>query len=147
LAVSEPWNYNGNIIGTVLDVNEKRIIFKSDYQINIQGVSGNIFMLRSRYGENCKELPLNVNVAIILSNYDSTKTDEQLLKNSKFVIIGSLEKYNYEHLLESLKISNIGSKKHSLGHYLALSFIYFMLFVFVIKLFEPIFNILHLFIK
>lgn len=103
LVVSEPWDFHNNITGTVLDVNEKRVIFKSDMKLEIQGVCGYILMLHSRDGNKCDQLPLRVNASIILSDYDSSKTDEQLSENSKFVIVGSLRKIQFKDVFEKLQ--------------------------------------------
>lgn len=130
LQVSEPWDFRDNILGTIIDVNEKRIIFKSDVNVNIQNFQGN-FILHSRDGRNCNRLPLYVNASILPSEYDLLKTDDELLKNSKFVIIGSLKKCNLFEVL---------------WHYLVIFFLYFTVIAFTMMIFKSIFDLFKIFI-
>ncbi len=132
LQVSEPWDFHDKILGTIIDVNEKRIFFKSDFRISIQDVCGNVFMLRPRYsGDKCNTLPLTVNGAILLSKYEDSKTDEQLLENSKFVIIASLKKCN---LFGALRI------------FLTKFLPYFIIIVFTIMILKAIFDLFKIFV-
>ncbi len=148
LQVSEPWDFRANlfgdnkILGTVIDVNEKRIIFKSDFRINVQNVCGNVFMLRPRYcGDKCNRSPLTVNGAILLTKYDPAKTDEQLSENSKFVIIGSLKKCFNKNVF-----TNISTLFWLLCHYIATLFLYFIVIIFTIMIFKSIFDIFMIFV-
>jgi len=101
ISVGEPWDFTGpdgeNIIkGKLLKVLSKDcIIFQSNYEIEIDGVKGDNFVLQSRYNDSNfntinKEGSWTVGVGILLTNTFNEMNCKELEKNSKYVIIGAL---------------------------------------------------------
>ncbi len=100
ITVSEPWNYDGpdgpNIIyGTILrQVDRYSLIFKSDNELKFDGNKGKYLILECRSTDDLLQENLNyyatINGALIL-NSPNTPFDS-LKNNSKFVLIGRIEK-------------------------------------------------------
>ena len=92
IVVSEPFNYThpkyGNrILGTVIDVSEEKVIFKSDYEIEIKGIKGDIFVCLDRHeGKKVNEIGSPLSVGLLYINYDKYRAVEV-----KYVIIGELK--------------------------------------------------------
>jgi len=103
ISVSEPWDFDGpngkNIIkGKIMKIiNNDCVIFKSDSDIKIDEVEGNIFVLLSRYFNNHfssinNEQFWSIGGGILLLDSYEGMDKNQLEQNSKYVIIGSLRK-------------------------------------------------------
>lgn len=106
ISVGEPWGFTGPdgkniIIGELIKiVTEKCLIFKSDHEIDIDGIKGSIFILFPRYaGESFsstikKNESLTCGIGIYIGPTDEylNMSSDQLKSNSKYVIIGGLHK-------------------------------------------------------
>jgi hypothetical protein len=102
ISVGEPWDFDGpdgpNIInGLILKVvSATCIVFKCDSPLQFGTYTGEILVLSSRY-EDYDFAKLDrlvpVNGALLLIEYNDALSEAELEQNSKFVIIGSIEKY------------------------------------------------------
>ena len=98
IQVSEPWNFknsNGeNIIrGRVIRIiDESFFIFKTDYNVVFsEKLSGNVLILQPRHTgvyENIDKI--SINGALFLGQYNDNIQKEDLLRESEFVLIGTL---------------------------------------------------------
>lgn len=99
ITVSEPWDFESEfgenlILGEVIDYKDiNTIIFRSDTTLNFNDRFGDLLMLKPRYvGESLKDLKGTVNGALLLvEDYENQELDF-LEMNSKFVLIGSMDK-------------------------------------------------------
>jgi len=95
LIVSDPYDYThptygvGRILGEVLDVSDKCVIFKAAAPVTIRNVQGDIFILLNRYkGDSIDEVSTLAGVGLIYideAHYRDVKVE--------YVMIGALEKY------------------------------------------------------
>jgi len=98
ITIGEPWNFEGpdgqNLIkGTVLKyLDNRNIIFKSNYPITLQNETGDLFILSFRFRDkdvsHLKDKP--VNGGLILSDHIDGLSAEEIKQKSKFVLIGTL---------------------------------------------------------
>ena len=95
LMVSEPWDYThpkygeNRILGTVIDVSEEKVIFKSDDKIEIKDIKGDIFICLDRHeGKKVNEIGSPLCVGLLNINYNKNHAVEV-----KYVIIGNLKRY------------------------------------------------------
>jgi hypothetical protein len=102
ILVSDPWGYKNNegkneIRGKIIEINSNNfIIFKSNEILEFDEVKGNLFFLLPRYSG---QLLLNheikdeiVNGGLLMISEYQGKNRKELENNSKFVLIGSIEK-------------------------------------------------------
>lgn len=102
ILVSEPWDYESpdgpNLItGTILDKkSNKCLIFKSNCYLQFDEVNGDVLVLTPRHSgydfSTLSDEIIAFNGSVLLKNYDVKMNENELMKNSKFVIIGSLRK-------------------------------------------------------
>lgn len=103
ITVSEPWDFASsdgiNIIkGTIIHlVNDKCIIFRSDKSQQFEQGKGRLFVLFPRvqdytFSEIEKNKSIDINGGLLNSRFNYKNTEEELVKNSTFVIIGSISK-------------------------------------------------------
>ena len=99
--VSEPWDYSGadgtnKISGKIIRrIGNRCLVFQSLVPVNIGNLFGDLFVLYPRYEgdtfqDRLAEIPANV--GLLLTNDYDVIDENQLERNSRFVIIGSLEK-------------------------------------------------------
>jgi hypothetical protein len=115
IIVSEPWNFESpdgqNIIkGSILNIKSNQcIVFKSNYYLQFDEIKGNILILTSRhYGvdfSNFNDERLAFNGSVLLIEYNEQLNENELLKNTKFVIIGSVKKISGTETLSCPDIS------------------------------------------
>lgn len=101
ITVAEPWDFKSpdgkNIIrGIILSiVNSYLLIFKANYLLNFDGVSGDTLILSPRLKdgnfENITTKEIDVNGGLFLDDYDGNFEESKLKENSKFVLIGTLD--------------------------------------------------------
>jgi hypothetical protein len=101
ISVSEPWNFENvdgrNIIeGKILNIkSNKCLVFKSNYNLKFDNVSGDILILFPRYKENNfsdMKRRIDINGGLLLETYIENFSEKELENKSKFVIIGSIRK-------------------------------------------------------
>ncbi len=100
ITTAEPWDLESpdgkNIIrGIILSiVNSYLLVFKANYLLNFEGVSGDILILSPRLkGENFENIAtkeIDVNGGIFLDNYNKNFEESKLKENCKFFLIGTL---------------------------------------------------------
>lgn len=100
IMVSEPWDFKSpdgdNIIrGIVLSiVNSRLLVFKANYLLKFDGISGDILILlpRLRDGnfEDIVNREIDVNGGLFLDDYNKKSEEDKLEDSCKFVLIGSL---------------------------------------------------------
>lgn len=98
IKITEPWDFESpdgkNIIqGTIFLVNSYLIVYKANYLLNFDGLSGDILILSPRFGgdfENIATTEVEVNGGLILDNHRKNYDESKLKKNSMFVLIGTL---------------------------------------------------------
>jgi len=102
LSVGEPWDFDSpdgqNIINGIIIkiVSANCIIFKANYILHFNGVSGNFFVLCPRHSENDFDDLKNgkdyvtINGNVLPEEYNENMSEDYLKENSKFVIIGSI---------------------------------------------------------
>lgn len=100
ITIAEPWDFESpdgkNIIrGIILSiVNSYLIIFKANYLLNFDGISGDILILSPRFKERGFESiatkEVDVNGGLFLDDYSKGFEEKKLKKNCKFVLIGTL---------------------------------------------------------
>lgn len=104
ISVSDPWDFVGpdgkNILKGVLMkiISKDCVIFKSNSLIEIDKVKGDIFVLLSRHqGNHFNKIAdkgfWTIGVGLLLTNSYEGMDKDQLEQNSKYVIIGTLRKY------------------------------------------------------
>ncbi|MDQ6482527.1 hypothetical protein [Dyadobacter sp. LHD-138] len=102
IIVSDPWDFedatgSNLIIGEIVKVlSPSLVIFKSDHLLSFGGQTGKILILKPRYEKQALTIENNyegtVGGAVFLLD-DFENNDENFLEdNSKYVLIGSLEK-------------------------------------------------------
>lgn len=101
ITIAEPWNFESpdgkNIIkGKILSIiNNHLLIFKANYLLNFDGVSGDILILspRSKEGnfDNIETKEVDVNGGLFLDNFNDEMDAVILKDNCKFVLIGTLK--------------------------------------------------------
>ncbi|MGZ3753266.1 MAG: hypothetical protein ACXVP0_07440 [Bacteroidia bacterium] len=104
ITVSEPWDFEGPagknlIVGSVIkSVSDEILVFKSDHVLHFNELTGNILILQSRYEKHPLKNKSGYNGtaggSLFLLDWNSNQQSSKdfLEKNSKYVIIGSLEK-------------------------------------------------------
>jgi hypothetical protein len=102
ITVSDPWDFEGPsgenvIVGEIVRIlSSICVIFKSDTLLNFDGRSGKLLILKSRYaGQNlAKENGYEGTVggAFLLTEKYEDFDEKELEDNSKYVLIGRLEK-------------------------------------------------------
>lgn len=100
IKVSDPWNFESpdgenTIKGDIVSQRSNQcIVFRSDYCIEIDEVKGCILILTPRhYGYDFSKSQDGIvilNAGILLVEYSEQLSENELNKNSKFVMIGSL---------------------------------------------------------
>jgi hypothetical protein len=100
ITIAEPWDFESpdgkNIIRGIilLIVNSCLLVFKANYLLNFDGISGDILILSPRFKdenfENIATKEVDVNGGLFLANYNNNEESE-LKENSKFVLIGTLD--------------------------------------------------------
>ncbi|WP_025762948.1 hypothetical protein [Dyadobacter tibetensis] len=102
IVVSEPWNFDGPagtnlIVGEIFKVfSPSKLIFKSDHLISFGDLKGDILILVPRYEEQLfieNGYECIVGGALFLLTDFEHKTEKFMEDNSKYVLIGKLEKY------------------------------------------------------
>lgn len=101
ITIAEPWDFESpdgkNIIkGIILSiVNSYLLVFRSNYLLNFDGISGDILILSPRFKdgnfENSATKEIDVNGGLFLDNYSKSYEESKLKENSKFVLIGTLD--------------------------------------------------------
>lgn len=101
ITIAEPWDFESpdgkNIIkGIILSiVNSYLLVFKANYLLNFDGISGDILILSPRFKdgnfENNATKEIDVNGGLLLDNYSKSHEESKLKENSKFVLIGTLD--------------------------------------------------------
>ena len=98
IVVSEPWDYEGRdktnvIIGAIVDsLSLSCLIFKSDELLTFGDVSGQLLLLKPRYeGQSLKDLRGSVGGALLMLDEYEKYDENDLEKNSKYVLIGFLD--------------------------------------------------------
>ncbi len=97
--MGEPWNYEGSdgpneIIGVLLFIHADYAIFKSDGMLTFESIEGDLLLLQPRYISQTF-IPHSrqiINGALLLTDDWQTLNLESLESNSKFVLIGDIEK-------------------------------------------------------
>ncbi len=105
LSVGEPWNFETpdgqNIVkGEIIkNVDDNCLIFQSNHILQFDNIKGNILVLSPRYKKpdfsSLSTEDININGGVLTTSYENL-TSEELFKDSKFVIIGSVRKYQYQ---------------------------------------------------
>ena len=100
IKVSDPWNFESpdgeNIIkGSILSQRSVQcIVFRSNYCMQFDGVKGFVLILIPRHcGHDFSKLHDEIiafNGSILFREYSEQLSENELRKDSKFVIIGSL---------------------------------------------------------
>lgn len=101
ITIAEPWDFESpdgkNIIrGTILSiVNSCLLVFKANYLLNFDGISGDILILSTRLKdgnfENIATKEVDVNGGLFLIDYNDQMEKGKLKDNCKFVLIGTLD--------------------------------------------------------
>ncbi len=103
ITVSEPWNYESIqgeniIIGHILKiVSDQCVIYQSSSLLEFGNINGNRLVLFPRFKEDKFHENLNkvsINGGLLLIDFLDFLDETNLEQNSKFVIIGTLEKHN-----------------------------------------------------
>lgn len=100
ISVSDPWNFIGddgkNIThGSIAKIiNDRCLVFHLNHNVEIDGYLGDILVLKPRYTEDSfarieEKTTITVN-GCLMSEYREEMTESDLMKMSKFKIIGSL---------------------------------------------------------
>ncbi|WP_026714016.1 hypothetical protein [Flavobacterium daejeonense] len=102
ITIAEPWDFESpdgkNIIrGTILSIIDSVfLIFKTNYILNFGGISGDILILSPRFKDdnfnNVTSKKISVNGGLFLNDYNTGLEERKLKDNSKFVLIGTLNK-------------------------------------------------------
>jgi hypothetical protein len=102
ISVAEPWDFESldgqNVIkGRILNMKSNQyLVFKSNHSIQFGEIEGDILILTPRhYGYDFfdfKDEIIAFNGSILLREYDEQLSENALLENTKFVIIGSIKK-------------------------------------------------------
>lgn len=100
IKIAEPWDFESpdgkNIIrGIILSiVNSYLLVFKANYLLNFEGLSGNILILSPRLKdenfENIETREIEVNGGLFFDDYDKNFEESKLKENCKFVLLGTL---------------------------------------------------------
>jgi len=100
ISVAEPWDFESpdgkNIInGIILSVvNNSLLIFKSNYTLNFDGITGDILILSPRFEDAdfqyLTDKDIEVNGGLYLYNYANVFEEKNIKEYSKFVIIGTI---------------------------------------------------------
>lgn len=101
IKIAEPWDFvspdGKNIIrGVIISIlNSYLLIFKANYILNFDGVSGDILILSPRFkDENFEDIiakDIDVNGALFLDDDNDGIKKHRLKENCKFVLIGTIE--------------------------------------------------------
>jgi hypothetical protein len=104
ISVSEPWDFNSpdgeNLInGQVIKIiNPTCLVFKTNLDINIKSLKGNILILTPRHKHNNFTDLENasgyvvINGSLLVASYSDQMNEQELNDNSVFVLIGSINK-------------------------------------------------------
>lgn len=98
--VSDPWDFigddNRNILhgNIVRIINERCLVFRLNHSAKISGDMGDILILKPRYTEDSfakieEKTRITVN-GCLMTGYKEEMTESDLMKMSKFKMIGSL---------------------------------------------------------
>jgi hypothetical protein len=98
--VSDPWDFigddNRNILhGNIIKVtNERCLVFRLSHSVEMDGDIGDILVLKPRYTEDSfakidEKTTITVN-GCLMTGYKEEMTESDLMKMSKFKMIGSL---------------------------------------------------------
>jgi len=100
IVVSEPWDFESqdgkNIIkGTILSiVSSHLLVFKANYTLNFNSISGDILILSPRHNTgdfyNVETKEVDVNGGILLVDYNKLSEETSLKDNCRFTLIGTL---------------------------------------------------------
>lgn len=101
IKIAEPWDFvspdGKNIIrGVIISIlNSYLLIFKANYILNFDGVSGDILILSPRFKdgnfENITTKDVDVNGGLLLESYNDGLEKSKLKENCRFVLIGTVE--------------------------------------------------------
>lgn len=102
LTVSDPWDFEGPsgknfIVGEIVKIlSSICVIFKSESLLSFDGHSGKLLILKSRYDDQHLTQENNyegtVGGALLLTEKYKDFDEKELENNSKYVLIGKLEK-------------------------------------------------------
>lgn len=100
ITIAEPWDFESpdgkNIIrGIILSIfNSNLLVFKANYLVNFEGVSGDVLILSPRLKnknfENIATEEIDVNGGLFFDYYKEKFEESNLKENCKFVLIGTL---------------------------------------------------------
>jgi len=101
ISIGEPWDFTSpdgdNIINCLIIrvLSSKCLLFRANYTLDFDGVSGDILILSPRFNdgnfENIVTEEIDVNGGLFLGDYEKKIEESKLKENSKFVLIGSLK--------------------------------------------------------
>jgi len=102
ISVGEPWNFESqdgqNIIkGNIINIRSNQcLVFKSNHYLQFEEIKSNILVLTPRHQgydfSNFESNLIFINGGILIRKYDEQLSEEELLTNARFVIIGSVKK-------------------------------------------------------
>lgn len=100
ITIAEPWDFESpdgkNIIrGIILSiVNSNLWVFKANYILNFNGITGDILILSPRFKDgnfdNIATKEVDINGGLFLLDYNDEVEESKLKENCKFVLIGTL---------------------------------------------------------
>lgn len=103
IVVSEPWNFTSKsgdnlITGKVLKLLSKNsLIFITDYLLEFGDISGRVLILSPRYDNEIFDenegLENTVAGGIVLCDNYQVINEAEIIKNSRYVLTGRLERY------------------------------------------------------
>lgn len=101
ITVAEPWNFessdgNNVIQGIILSiVNSYLLVFKANYMLDFDGISGKILILSPRFKngnfDNIATEKMDVNGGLLLVDYQNELKERELKDNCRFVVIGTID--------------------------------------------------------
>ncbi|MBO9562797.1 MAG: hypothetical protein J7621_08490 [Niastella sp.] len=99
ITVAEPWDFESpdgkNVIqGTILSIlTNQFLVFKANYILNFDGVTGDTLLLTPRFKEGSfnSTKGVSVNGGMLLIGYEDSLSESELKSNSKFVLIGTID--------------------------------------------------------
>lgn len=106
ITIGEPWNFEGpdgnNLIkGRILrNINDKYIIFMSDYEQKFNQIAGRIFILSTRYSndsfsvffKDSQKESISINGSLLTEKNICSLDEDEIAKKSMFIFIGSIRK-------------------------------------------------------
>jgi hypothetical protein len=102
IIISEPWDYSNNDgsnieIGEIIIFEKNYLLFRSDNELIFDNLKGNLFLLLPRIGKQLNENTLiyeSVDGGLLLTNDFNNMNKKELENISKFVFIGSIQKFD-----------------------------------------------------